>query len=161
MKKDINKLSESGKLYRKRKAAGLCVRCGKVQEGDRAGKRHCLDCNGKYKVYDLKRYHKHKSPRLAANKKRNQMAKDALYERLGGYICACCGETEKLFLTIEHKNGGGRKERRYYGGNGRLYKALLKRDDLSGYEILCMNCNRGKYLNGGICPHKTKIGERR
>lgn len=149
-------LSETGRLYQKRKAAGLCVRCGKPQEGDRVGKRHCLKCNEQYKVYDTRRYHKHKSPRLAAQKIRIQREKDELYTRLGGYVCACCGETEKLFLTLEHKNGGGRRERQYFGGSGRLIRDLLKRKDLSGYEILCMNCNRGKYLNGGICPHKTK-----
>ena len=152
--KQINELSESGLRYRERKKSGLCVRCGKPQNEDRIGKRHCLECNKKYQVYDTRRYHKHKSPRLAAQKERIKKEKDKLYNRLGGYICACCGETEKLFLTIEHKNGGGGKERRYFGGSGRLTRDLLKRKDLSDYEILCMNCNRGKYLNGGICPHK-------
>lgn len=149
------KLSESGYRYRHRKELGLCVRCGEPQVKSRIGKRHCSKCDAQYRIYDKKRYYKNKVSRLDAVRKRNQIAKDEIYRRLGGYVCACCGETEKLFLTIEHKNGGGRKERTYYGGS-RFLPALLARKNLDGYEILCMNCNRGKYLNGGFCPHKRE-----
>jgi len=146
-------LSESGSRYYRRRKIGLCVRCGKSQIGNRIGKRHCLECDAQYRIYDRKRYYKNKSSRLEAIQKRNQIAKDEVYRKLGGYKCICCGETEKVFLTLEHKNGDGKEERKYYGGS-RLLPALLKRDDLSNYEILCMNCNLGKYRNGGICPHR-------
>lgn len=23
------------------------------------------------------------------------------------------------------------------------------------YELACFNCNTGRHINGGICPHKT------
>jgi hypothetical protein len=36
------------------------------------------------------------------------------------------------------------------GGINRFYKNNFPR----GYRILCYNCNCGRALNNGICPHK-------
>jgi hypothetical protein len=77
--------------------------------------------------------------------------------------CACCGESQYKFLSIDHVNNDGhldkktdRKRRR--GGIG-LYRYLRKRGfpDKDRYQVLCMNCNHGKMLNNGICPHKDSI----
>jgi hypothetical protein len=72
-----------------------------------------------------------------------------------GNRCECCGETTPQFLAIDHINGGGNKDRHTTGGAGfynKVYKNVIsgKHD----YRILCHNCNHGRYLNGGICPHK-------
>lgn len=79
----------------------------------------------------------------------------------GGYRCACCGETEPLFLTIDHVNNDGAEHRRSIGeyvGNGkgaggRTLKWLKDNGFPKGFQILCMNCNMGKARNGGVCPH--------
>jgi hypothetical protein len=26
-----------------------------------------------------------------------------------------------------------------------------------GFQVLCMNCNWGRYRNGGVCPHELMI----
>jgi len=72
----------------------------------------------------------------------------------GGYKCACCGETEPLFLTIDHINNDGNKHRKEISSGDGLYKWLKKHNYPEGFQVLCMNCNHGKRRNGGICPHK-------
>ncbi len=74
-----------------------------------------------------------------------------------GSVCACCGEVQFEFLTLDHIHGDGaahRKELRMDGG-GRsdiLYKHLIEAGFPEGYRILCFNCNSalGFY---GYCPH--------
>ena len=82
--------------------------------------------------------------------------------------CACCGETEFLFLTIDHINNGGAEQRKEiykqkknygrYGAGKRFYSWLKQHNYPEGYQVLCYNCNCGKQRNKGICcPHKGVI----
>ena len=71
-----------------------------------------------------------------------------------GNSCACCGEKEKAFLTIDHINGGGTKHRKKI--NESINKWLYKNNYPRGFHTLCFNCNWGKYYNNGICPHQDK-----
>ena len=74
-----------------------------------------------------------------------------------GWLCACCGETEPLFLCIDHKNNNGAAHRRELGSrsSAALYRYLIKNDFPEEFQTLCFNCNHGKKLNGGTCPHAT------
>lgn len=74
-----------------------------------------------------------------------------------GGKCACCGETEIVFLCIDHIDGGGRKERNKWAAFGslQLYRDLRKRGWPPGYQVLCANCNLAKEQEGG-CPHQRK-----
>ena len=72
-----------------------------------------------------------------------------------GNKCACCGETEPMFLEIDHINNDGAQQRRGVSSN-RFYFWLKRHNYPPDFQILCSNCNRGKWRNGGICPHKTK-----
>lgn len=69
-----------------------------------------------------------------------------------GSKCACCGEKNPKFLTIDHIAGGGRKHRRKLGGQSYFYTFLIKNNFPKGYQIMCMNCNfaKGVYRK---CPH--------
>jgi hypothetical protein len=72
-----------------------------------------------------------------------------------GGKCACCGETNPKFLTIDHIHNDGHKEGRVRGN----YPLKLKR---LGYpkdrhQILCFNCNCGRAYNRGLCPHHDSI----
>lgn len=75
-----------------------------------------------------------------------------------GGQCACCGETEPLFLTLEHLNGDGREHRLRVGRNTTGLLADLKHRGWpkDKYQLLCMNCNWAKGHCGGVCPHKRK-----
>ncbi len=74
-----------------------------------------------------------------------------------GPFCACCGETEPKFLTIDHINNDGGVHRRELGGSASsIVFDLQKRGFPKGeFQLLCYNCNCGRARNGGICPHKA------
>ena len=97
----------------------------------------------------------------SAKTKRNQdRCRDEVYSAYGGYRCNCCNETERMFLSIDHVNNDGAKERRsgkYSGGGSAFYNWLRKNDFPKGYQVLCMNCQIGKHKNGGVCPHQTTL----
>lgn len=83
----------------------------------------------------------------------------------GGCKCACCGETNHIFLTIDHMDGNGSKHRTEIFGKSRssggalFYRWLKNNNFPSGFQVLCYNCNIGKHRNGNVCPHKTKEKE--
>ena len=71
------------------------------------------------------------------------------------FVCACCGEKEYKFLTLDHIDGGGNEHRRKVGHpTYSIYTQLRKANYPDGYQILCHNCNWGKGLYK-ICPHKN------
>ena len=74
-----------------------------------------------------------------------------------GRVCACCGELDDRFLTIDHVNGNGNAHRKSISpknkGGYAIYTWFVANDFPSGFQTLCWNCNLGKY-HYGICPHK-------
>lgn len=100
-----------------------------------------------------------------AEKKRKDRRKIKL-EIISAYggKCSCCGESNPFFLQIDHKNDNGYLERNGRGNNkvtGYQFYLSLRRLNFPSedYQLLCANCNIGKELNGGICPHvKTLEG---
>lgn len=55
--------------------------------------------------------------------------------------CKTCGFSDIRALTIDHIEGGGRKESLEVGGGGVvLYYSLRRRGYPAGYQVLCMNC---------------------
>lgn len=85
--------------------------------------------------------------------------KDDVFRAYGGWVCACCKETEKSFLTFGHMLNNGAAERRNLPGRGRngniaLWRRLRREGYPPGYRIECYNCNCGSFRNGGICPHE-------
>jgi hypothetical protein len=83
----------------------------------------------------------------------------AVFEAYGGNACACCGETEPTFLTIDHVNNDGGAKRRsgeHPAGSAPIYRWLIKNNFPPGFQVLCMNCQFGKKYNGGVCPHQSR-----
>ena len=81
--------------------------------------------------------------------------KQEVIQKYGGY-CVCCFESHFVLLTIDHINNDGHT---FKNGKTRmkgiqLYKYLKKENFPLNVQVLCFNCNIGKYNNGGICPHK-------
>lgn len=73
----------------------------------------------------------------------------------GTMACACCKEDTYQFLAIDHIIPVGRKPK---DGSPRssavLYRWLIRNGFPNGYRILCHNCNVGRQINGGTCPHE-------
>lgn len=100
---------------------------------------------------------------LAAERKGQGAKRRELRERVfaayGGYRCVCCGETEPTFLTLDHiNNDGGEFRKRELGRRNAAgvftYAWLLRNGCPPTVQVLCMNCQHGKLMNGGICPHQ-------
>jgi len=74
----------------------------------------------------------------------------------GGH-CACCGEDQIDFLTIDHINNDGAKARRegIYKTGSRFYIWIKKSGFPEDLQVLCRNCNWSKFSNGGHCVHET------
>jgi hypothetical protein len=73
-----------------------------------------------------------------------------------GARCKCCGETEPMFLEIDHVNGGGAKHFKSKWVSG-VYREIVAAGCPPDYRILCANCNKGRHRNGGTCPHGNGI----
>jgi 5-methylcytosine-specific restriction endonuclease McrA len=72
-----------------------------------------------------------------------------------GGKCKCCGEGIHTFLEMDHINNKGNEHRRTVRGGMELYRWLKKNGfPKDNFQLLCSNCNMGKYRNGGTCPHK-------
>lgn len=151
----------------------ICALCKKKQplSNYTNGETRCRKCNKKraakrYKespekcrAVALKSYHKHREERLKQNKERDKERKDIVFTYYGGYVCACCGEDEETFLTIDHIENDGAAHRKAISGQNRqsgqrLYRWIVKNGFPEGFQVLCMNCNFGKHQNGGVCPHE-------
>ena len=74
-----------------------------------------------------------------------------------GGKCACCGEAEPAFLTIDHINEDGAAKRSAGEQSGAaLYRRLKELGwPTDEYQLLCMNCNFAKG-HFGECPHKAR-----
>ena len=118
---------------RQRRANGICLKCPNPA---RIGATLCEPCLAKS---------------LAHAKKKYQDDKEACFAAYGGYVCKCCGETWKPFLSIDHINGGGEKHRKACGQA--VYRDLRRKGFPPGFQVLCMNCQFGK-KTWGICPHE-------
>lgn len=71
-----------------------------------------------------------------------------------GGKCRCCGEREPKFLQLDHIHNDGHIDRKINKTTAqswaRLKRAGWPKDRL---QLLCANCNFGKRMNGGVCPH--------
>jgi hypothetical protein len=81
------------------------------------------------------------------------------FKAYGGFRCACCGQEEFSFLSLDHIDGSGNEDRKIRLGNKtqgghHLYRNLKQETYPVGFQVLCMNCQVGKRDNFGICPHK-------
>lgn len=68
-----------------------------------------------------------------------------------GGRCTCCGETELVFLALDHINGGGNAHRKSVGA-GNFYSWVKQNGYPDGLQVHCHNCNWAK-THGG-CPHQ-------
>jgi len=80
------------------------------------------------------------------------------FQHYGGYQCACCGEQQFAFLSLDHINGDGNASRlqllgKKTRGGHHMYRRLRKLGFPAGFQVLCMNCQVGRRDNGGVCPH--------
>lgn len=88
---------------------------------------------------------------------RNRLREELLLHYSGGdYIhCVCCGETRWEFMSLDHINGDGQKERESYSSANTYWASFRKRGFPPGYRTLCHNCNLAHGFFG-YCPHERE-----
>lgn len=87
--------------------------------------------------------------------------RDIVFAHYGGYLCVCCGETEKSMLTLDHINNDGAKHRRSEPAMrwaAHMYAWLIRQKFPPLFQVLCYNCNISKFRNSGTCAHRLKEG---
>jgi len=138
--------SECGGTLGKRRAKGLCHSCyHKKYTGE-----------NKLRMLELSResYHRHAKTRMQQIKARRAQRRMEMIRLLGGK-CACCGETEPIFLCLDHIKKGGRREYEKAGGpHGVWRRAIAEGLPKDKYRLLCWNCNSALGLFG-YCPHSS------
>ena len=171
--------------YRKHRKAGICGACTRKPEGGHSRCPACLDSNARSRTKRVKRLqakgrcecgrikrtirfvkcavcrqrgreHYRKDPKkvLAINKK-SYLAQQAKVFAGYGNKCACCGEADSRFFTVDHVHNDGKKHRKKVGvGGNYIYTWIVKNNFPTSMQILCWNCNLGKSKHGGVCPHK-------
>jgi len=79
------------------------------------------------------------------------------FDHYGGVKCQCCGIENPVFLTIDHVNNDGNAHRKTdWLARNNIYQWLHKHKYPEGFQVLCWNCNMGKQINGGVCPHNEQ-----
>lgn len=143
--------------WRKQKEReGKCTHCGIEQAA--AGRKLCVTCKEYFRSKAAENYKRNPEKWRACTKSGLQKLRMEVFNSYGGPICNCCGEAIFEFLTMDHVENNGAKHRQELFGRrtgGRQFYMWLKRKKFPpGYQVFCMNCNWGKHVNGGICPHK-------
>ena len=59
------------------------------------------------------------------------------------------------YMGFEKDINGGGNEHRRRDKITNLYLWAIQNNFPSIFQVLCFNCNHGKQLNGGVCPHKV------
>jgi hypothetical protein len=163
--------------YHKRKAAGLCTKCGNKSDGHS----DCATCRSRHNRYNRVNVKRRKlfrrekrskgiciidccqSPAVSGKSMckthhavRNEYPRKLRREVISHYggRCMCCGITEFTMLTIDHIKNDGAQQREEIGGGYRFYCWLRRNKYPPEFQILCFNCNISKHLSGGVCAHK-------
>ncbi len=98
----------------------------------------------------------HKQPLVLTALSRLRGMHKRIILKYGG-LCECCGETELGFLTLDHRSGGGLKERQDKFDNQayKFYRHLRDSDIDVNIRVLCWNCNCSKGFRQGKCSHDS------
>ena len=133
-------LSRTGHAHSVRTAKGLCWQCDSPVE---PGSVRCK---------------KHNDENRSRSHRMRVKVKNAIFDHYGRK-CACCGETIATFLSIDHVKNDGSVHRRSLtgcksGGSISVYLDIIRRGFPDDFQVLCMNCQFGKRMNGGVCPHE-------
>lgn len=116
---------------------GLVGECLKCKRKARPGVKHCT---------------KHRTI-IEAVYKRNQETRLKVIAKYGAK-CVCCKESNMRLLTFDHVNNDGKLHRQSIGNT--MCTWLIKNNFPSSIQLLCYNCNIGKYHNKGKCPHQEE-----
>lgn len=142
-------------------ANGLCKSCYQYKYARtpkfRAGQRRTYLKHRTERIAHCQAWYRKNKPKVIVGiRELYHRYRQQVLEHYGSY-CACCGEEEVLFLNIDHVKGDGKQHRAKHGNNQlNVFRSIIKAGFPADYRILCFNCNLGRQLNGGRCPHERQ-----
>ncbi len=156
--------------HTKRNEKGLCPRCGGKRDRAKPTCSKCIDrrraarkalaekgicgaCGSKPRDGENLLCSECSRARMIFTNKKRIEARLAVFSHYG-MQCACCGESNLGFLTLDHINNDGWKYRNEDGIRYPDYSGVIKAGFPSDLQTLCFNCNCGKSRCKGTCPHK-------
>lgn len=116
-----------------------CIKCEQVLSIELLPKADGIGLKCRECVRDYSRHHARKF-------------KAGVMSHYGG-SCYCCGESSIDFLTLDHINNDGPKDRDWRKRH-RGYIWVVKKGYPGDLRVACYNCNMGR--RHGICPHQRK-----
>lgn len=112
-----------------------------------------------HRRYEKGRWHKMKpasrAKKIASVNRRRKQYRIAAVMKYGGR-CNCCGESLIEFLCVDHVHNDGKVDRQTRQNN-ELIVWMIRNPVDPRYQVLCYNCNMGKVINKGICPHQREV----
>lgn len=139
-----------------------CNHCGVAQpivefRTKRTGRRNrtCNTCCEKASASFMEFNGKHDNKYYKMRSARVQEVKREVIEHYGG-CCACCGETDVRFLSLDHKNGDGAEHRKQLAraSGSRIWYWARNNGYPPIFQVLCYNCNFAKGRKHQ-CPHQS------
>lgn len=125
-----------------------CSKC-KIRP-TRAPNRYCTECKREYnRQYEVV----HRAERTKAHREYRRVRRLQILEHYGGK-CACCGETESKFLSLDHINNDAANDRKMYGRAS--WQVAIQKGMPNTFQVLCHNCNLAKGFYK-VCPHKEQL----
>ncbi len=145
---------------------GACERCGLSYGLSSWYQKYCRGCRKakerewtKNAIAKKRDYYRMKSRESASRNRHYVKWKVFGHYSNRTFRCACCGESEPDFLTLDHVSGDGNRRSREDGvprSGILLYYWLVRNDFPFGYVVLCINCNISKGHHG-VCPHERNL----
>jgi hypothetical protein len=143
-----------------------CNACGEIQPADMFTKNartyrgitpKCKPCKSKRSLL----YQRNNKAQYAKSSKEYNLRLKALVYEAYGNACACCGETEEVFLGVDHIAGDGAEHRKTVKPGVALYRVIRNENfPKDKYQLLCRNCNWSKGPGAdGKCIHQKKVEE--
>lgn len=125
------------------KPEGQCrsTDCGNLSRPGKAWCRRCAERHATNEAKEDVRSRRRNAMRLLRNR---------VITAYGGE-CACCGERELRFLTMDHVHGRAKGDKRR---GDHLYQWLETHNHPDGFRVLCVNCNWSLGIHGW-CPHRA------
>ena len=148
----VKQKASQAKYKARRIASGGCPYCsdGRLE----GGKKICVKCAAKSATRIRTKWRNCPEMR-ARNKDTLNKLRLEVFMAYGGAHCACCGEAELVFLTLDHLESDGAAHRRRVGGGYSVYRWAKKHGYPKRFQVLCWNCNEAKRIVGG-CPHGSR-----
>ena len=150
----IDHINNDGFKCKENARFGTGLYCSIIREGFPSGYQVLCWNHNWLKHLDFMKPNLSNNKRAIKDRKYAQKVKEKVLDHYG-HVCVCCGETDIRVLGMDHIHGGGKKHREEINclRSISFNRYLIEHNFPDDVQVMCMNCNCGRQVNGGVCPH--------